>query len=72
LLQRLQKRGDPGLSFRLVSGRAHEHAHAPHPLGLLRACDERPKNPRRAGRSAEQGEDLAAFHACAHSMISSA
>ena len=42
LLQRLYERGVAGLAFRIVRGRVHEHADAPHPVGLLRATGERP------------------------------
>jgi hypothetical protein len=31
------------LSFRIVRGQIHEHADAPHPLGLLRVRRERPQ-----------------------------
>ena len=43
LLQPLQERREAGLTFRIVRGRGHEHADAPHPLGLLRARRERPR-----------------------------
>ena len=42
LRQRLQECRDAGLKFRIVRGCGHEHADAPHPLGLLRARRERP------------------------------
>src|SRR5262249_35024769 len=42
LLQLLRQRGDAGRCFQIVGGQGHEHADAPHPLGLLRACRERP------------------------------
>jgi hypothetical protein len=45
----LKKRGNTALSFRIVRGQVHEHADAPHPLGLLRALRERPRR-RRAGK----------------------
>jgi hypothetical protein len=35
----------------------HEHADAPHPLALLRACCERP----RGRRATEQRDELATF-----------
>ena len=44
--------------FRIVRGRGHEHADAPHPLGLLRARRERP----RRRRAAEQRDELAPSH----------
>ena len=43
LLQRLQERRDAGLAFRIVRGHVHEHADAPHALGLLRPRRERPR-----------------------------
>ena len=42
LLQRLYERRFAGLSFRIVRGRVHEHADAPHALSLLRPRRERP------------------------------
>jgi len=48
LPQPLQERGDAGLSFRILRGRRHEHADAPHPLALLRACRERVRRCRAA------------------------
>ena len=42
-------------AFRIVRGECHEHADAPHPLGLLRARRERP----RRRRAAEQRDELA-------------
>ena len=58
LLQPLQERREAGLSFRIVRGQAHEHADAPHPLGLLRARRERP----RGRRAAEKRDELAPPH----------
>ena len=46
---------DAGLIFRIVRGAGHEHADAPHALGLLRARRERP----RGRRAAEQRDELA-------------
>ena len=43
LLQPLQECRDAGLPFRIVRGTWHEHADAPHPLGLLRARRKRPR-----------------------------
>jgi hypothetical protein len=57
-LQPLQKHANAGLSFRIVRGQMHEHADAPHTLGLLRG---RRKRPRRR-RAADQCNDLAASH----------
>ena len=58
LLQPLQECREAGLRFRIVRGRAHEHADAPHPLGLLRARRERP----RGRRAAEKRDELAPLH----------
>ena len=64
LLQPLQERRDAGLCFRIVRGRVHEHADAPHPLGLLRARGERP----RGRRAAEQRDELAPPHVRPHAQ----
>ena len=56
-LQPLQERPEAGLRFRIVRGQVHEHADAPHPLGLLRPRRERP----RRRRAAEQRDELAAL-----------
>ncbi len=45
------------LHFRIVLGIGHQHADAPHPLGLLRARRERPRR-----RAAEQRDELAPLH----------
>src|SRR5262249_4952767 len=52
------ERSDASLSFRIVCGRAHEHANAAHPLALLRPRRERP----RRRRAAQQRDELAALH----------
>ena len=57
LLQALQERREAGLPFRIVRGQVHKHADAPHPLGLLRACGERPRR-----RAAEKRDELASPH----------
>ena len=57
LLQPLQERRDAGLSFRIVRGRGHQHANAPHPLGLLRARRERPRR-----CAAQQANELTPSH----------
>src|SRR5262245_34761726 len=49
------ERSDASLSFHIGRSRAHEHADAPHALGLL--CTRRPR-PR--GRTAKQRDELAA------------
>jgi len=43
LLEALPKCGDASLPFRIIRGESHEHADAPHLLGLLRAGRERPR-----------------------------
>ena len=65
LLQPLQKRCEADLALRIVRGRIHEHADAPHPLALLRARRERPCG----RRAAEQRDELAPLH---HSITPSA
>jgi hypothetical protein len=44
-------------SFRVVGGKAHQHANLPHPLGLLRARGERP-----CSRCTERTEKFAPPH----------
>jgi hypothetical protein len=51
LLQRLMESREARLTFRIVGCEIHEHADAPHPLALLRARRERPRN----RRATEQG-----------------
>jgi hypothetical protein len=46
-----------GLPYRIVRGEWHEHADAPHPLGLLRAPCEWPN----CRSAAEQRDELASF-----------
>jgi len=46
------------LKLRIVCGAGHQHADAPHPLGLLRARRERP----RGHRASEQRDELASLH----------
>ena len=48
LLQDLPERRYAGLTLWIVRGRVHQHADAPHPLGLLRARRERPRRRRAA------------------------
>src|SRR5262245_14299526 len=64
-LQRLQKRPDAGLKFRIVRGYGQEHADAPHRVLLLRKRGGRP----RCGRAAEQRDEIAPAD---HSITSSA
>jgi hypothetical protein len=57
LLETLRKRREAGLGFRIVSRDGHQHADAPHSVGLLCARRERPR-----GRcAAEKRDELAAF-----------
>jgi hypothetical protein len=58
LLQALQECREASLAFRIVRRQAHEHADAPHLLGLLRARHERP----RRCRAGEQRDELAPLH----------
>src|SRR5262249_10650477 len=55
VLEALQQRGDIGLSLRITLGVSHEHADAPHPLGLPRPRRERPCS----RRAAEQYDEVA-------------
>jgi hypothetical protein len=50
----LAQRRDPRQSFRIILEVRHQHANAPHPLALLRACREWP----RGGRAAEQRDEF--------------
>jgi hypothetical protein len=43
LLQALLERCDPGLIVRIVGGRGHQHADAPHAVALLCARREGPR-----------------------------
>jgi hypothetical protein len=47
------------LCLEIIFGERQNKAHAPYPAGLLRTCRERPCH----RRSAEQRDELAAFHA---------
>src|SRR5262249_15758221 len=67
-LQPLCERGNTSVPFRIVSSQIDEHTDAPHPLGLLRPCRERP----RGRRAADQSDELAPLHLGGHSMTSSA
>ena len=55
LLQSLDQRDQAQLGFRIICGRAHEHAEPPHTLRGLAL----PRRPHR--RAAEQGDELAAL-----------
>src|SRR6516164_9452829 len=57
LLQALPERLSLGLSYRIVSGPAHEHADPPHPLRLLRASREWPRC-----RATKRANELAPPH----------
>jgi hypothetical protein len=52
LAQALPKSANPSLSFWIALGICHQHADAPHSLGLLRARRERPDD-----RSAAKHDD---------------
>src|SRR5262249_8177814 len=62
----LRERRDLGERIRIVRAPAHEHADAPHPLGLLRARRERP----RSRRAAEQRDEPAPLHSITSSARS--
>src|SRR5215472_739422 len=64
LLDPLQESGKARLYVRLVLSGGQQHANAPHPLTLLRARRERPRD-----RTAEQRDELTARY---HSITSSA
>jgi hypothetical protein len=49
-------RCETGLKYRIARGCGHQHADAPHALGLLRARRERPRR-----RSAKSNDELAAL-----------
>jgi hypothetical protein len=57
-LQRLHEGNDASLAISIIRGRVHQHADAPHPLGLLPARRKRPSG----GSAAEQRDERAAFH----------
>ena len=56
--QSLCERCDTRRRFRIIRGEVHEHADAPHPLRLLRARRERPRD----YRAADHRDELATFH----------
>jgi hypothetical protein len=58
LRQALHERGVAGLKFRIIRGRGHEHADAPHSPGLLCARRQRPSG----GCAAEEGDELPPLH----------
>src|SRR5215471_11249438 len=55
--QPLDESGELSPPPRIALVRTQEHADAPHPFALLRACRERPR-----GRAAEQRDEVAAVH----------
>jgi hypothetical protein len=67
LLEAVAQRREAVLRFRIILGCRHQHADAPHPLSLLRACHERP----RSRRAAEQRDELAALHSITSSARAS-
>ena len=67
-LQALDEGVAAGLPFRISCRQiAHQHADAPHPLALLRACRQRPCN----CRHAEQRDELAPPHSITSSARAS-
>src|SRR6516165_4597029 len=66
LLQALLERLSLGLSYRIVSGPAHDHANPPHPLRLLRACRERPRD-----CTTEKRDELTPLHSITSSAMAS-
>jgi hypothetical protein len=58
LLQRLPKRYDAGLRFRIALGLGMKHSEPSHPSALLRPRRERP----RGRRAAEDSDEIAASH----------
>jgi hypothetical protein len=67
-LQTLCERREAGRVLRIVHGRGHQHADAPHPLALLRARSKRPRN----RCASEQRDELAAVHSITSSARPSA
>src|SRR6516164_8765680 len=67
LLKTLRKRREAGQPLRIVRLHSHQHADASHPLGLLRARRERPRD----RRAAEQRDELAALHSITSSAVPS-
>src|SRR5262249_51218 len=65
-LKPLLQRFDANLSFCVISD-THKDADPPHPLALLRARRERPRD----CRAAEQRDEPAPLHRCNHSITSS-
>src|SRR5262249_43164697 len=69
LPQGLHKTCNAGPHFRIVRGEGgSEQTNPPHPLALLRARSERPRD----CPAAEQRDELATLHRCNHSITSSA
>src|SRR5262249_38234967 len=66
-LQTLRKRREAGSSLRIVRRHAHQDADTPHPLRLLRARRERPRD----SRAAESQDELAPPHSINSSARSS-
>src|SRR5262249_55617149 len=58
LLKALLKKGDARTDIGIAFGDRHQHAYAPHALGLLRARRNRPTR----RRAAKQRHELAALH----------
>ena len=66
LLQPLQERSDAGLIFWIVRGCGQQHADPTHPLALLRARRERPRD-----RSAECCDEFSPLHSITSSARAS-
>src|SRR6266540_641860 len=66
LSKHLPKRRETDLRIRIALFASHQHADAPHPLGLLRARRQWPR-----GRAAEQRDELAAVHSITSSAATS-
>jgi hypothetical protein len=58
LLESLLECGEECLIFLVALGIPHQHADPPHPVGLLRARDERPGS----GRAAKKGDEIPPPH----------
>src|SRR5262249_49874881 len=67
LLQSLMESREARLTFRIIGGEIHEHADAPHPVGLLRARRKRPG----CRRATDERNERAPFHSIASSARAS-
>jgi hypothetical protein len=64
--KRLRERREARLRQGIVFVVRHEHADAPHPLGLLRSARQRPRR-----RAAEKRDEFAPFHSITSSASAS-